>query len=352
MSNDPANLLSKHVKIHSVSAKPELNNKIGVAESYLTDRQRYLISLPPHISPSPIALKADNLSIPTFPEKARGKIDELWGMALTVYHDENVRALLRQTINNVESRLPPNVKLEQVAGGLLILLLGMIYFMGLSKTIMLISLVLMGVVVSLPDIIAKRDPKSILRNFPFRWKEAIEQNTGYRPTQKVATGILVGILLLSSKVLLTPRSSGARPLSAPENVPYGGSNSRPNNEGVSSFTVADIYKMGYDDATNVRVFGTSLPPNHESMSVKTSSFKYDYDDYADYGSYAPPAPKKSKIGIGTIMSLFALGRTAKELGFHDGRFDTNLFMANARNLPPMKLAFLGFMAYRVLSAFI
>ena len=145
MSSDPANLLQKKVKIHSVSAKPELNGKIGVAQSYLADRGRYLVSLPPHISPSPVALKADNLSIPTLFESANGKADELWGMLVTVYKDENVREILRVGIAQLESRLPPNVKVEHVAGGILLLLCGMIYYIGLSKTIMLISLILMGV---------------------------------------------------------------------------------------------------------------------------------------------------------------------------------------------------------------
>ena len=349
MSSDPANLLQKQVKIHSVSAKPELNNKIGIAQSYLTDRGRYLVSLPPHISPSPIALKADNLSIPSLPEKARGKLDETWGMMVTVYKDENLREVLRVGIATLQSRLPPNIKVEHVAGGILLLLFGMIYFIGLSKTIMLVSLLLMGVVVALPDIIAKRDIKAIARNLPFRWKEAIEQNTGLKPSKRVATGILVGILLLSSKVLLTPRSPPAQ-----KNVPFDGA--RPSvrdentNGGVSSFTMEEVYRLGYEDAQKENQFGESLPVNFKSMSFKNSAFDYDYNDYADYNDYSPPPQKKSKFGMGTIMSLFALGRTVKELGFHDGRFDFNLFVANARSLPPLKMAFMGFMMYRVLSA--
>ena len=354
MSSDPANFLQKQVKIHSVSAKPELNNKIGVAQSYLSDRGRYLVSLPPHISPSPIALKADNLSIPTLPEKARGKIEELSRMAMTMYNDENLRGVFRTGVSSIESKLPPNVKVQHVAGGILLLLLSMVYFIGLSKTIMLISLLLMGVVVALPDIIAGRDAKSILKNLPFRWKEAIEQNTGYKPSKRVATGILVGILVLSGKVLLTPNTPSQKQQSNLGNASY--TTSRPSTPTMgsgdtSSFTVEDIYKLGYEDAQKENDYGESLPANHESIGFND----YDYDEYANYNAdYMPPpaAPKKSNFGIGTIMSLFALGSSVKELGYFDGRFDFNLFVANAKNLPPLKMAFMGFMAYRVLSAFL
>jgi len=347
MSSDPASFLQKQVKIHSVTAKPELNNKIGVAQSFLPDRNRYLVSLPPHISPSPIALKADNLAVPTFPEKARGKLDELWGMVMTVYHDDSVREVLRRGVTTVESRLPPNVKIQHVAFGILILLLGTIYCIGFSKTIMLISLLLMGCVVALPDIVAKRDIKSTIKNFPFRWKEAIEQNIGYRPSQKVATGILFAILVLSSKVLLTPRTPLAK----------AGMNTNVNESGVSrntgaSFTMEDIYKLGFDDAQNEKKIGESLPADHASMTFRSSSYNFDYDDI-DYDSYIPPpAPKKSKFGIGTIMALLAIGRTVKDLGFVGGRFELNVFVANVKTLPPMKLLFLGFMCYRLIAGFI
>jgi hypothetical protein len=348
MSSDPASLLQKQVKIHSVSAKPELNNKIGVAQSFLPDRNRYLVSLPPHISPSPIALKADNLAIPSFPDKARGKFDEVWGMFLTVYHDDNLRAVLRRGVTTVESQLPPNVKVQHLVIGVLVLLLGLIYFIGLSKTIMIISLLVMGCVVVLPDIVAKRDIKSMAKNFPFRWKEAIEQNMGYRPSQKIATGILVGILVLSSKVLLTPRPRPLAKASMSTNEKASGVS---RNTGAS-FTMAEIYKIGFDDAQNNKVFGESLPDDHVSMTFKSSSYNFDYEDI-DYDSYIPaPAPKKSKFGIGTIMALMAVGRTVMDLGFVGGRFEPNLLVANAKNLPPMKLAFMGFMVYRVISAFL
>lgn len=353
MSSDPAALLHKHVKIHSVSVKPELNNKIGVVQSYLPERSRYLVSFPPHISPAPIAFKADNLAIPTFAEKARGKIDEFWGMVMTIYHDQNLRQELRRGLVSIQSKLPPNVKIEHVAVGILLLIFGVIYMLGLSKTIMLVSLVSMMFVVALPDVVARRDAVSIVKNFPSRWKEAIEQNTGYRLSLRTATGILIAILILSSKVLLTPQSYSRRlDKYGSDDLSYKGDKINLPSD-VVSFTMEEVYRLGYQDGQNKDNFGESLPKNHASMSFRSldSGFKYD-DAYYNHDYLAPPTPKKSKFGLGTMISLFALGKTIKELGFVQGRFDWNILVTNVRNLPPMRMALLAFMAYRVVSAII
>eukprot|EP00557_Chaetoceros_sp_GSL56_P004367 CAMPEP_0176497152 /NCGR_PEP_ID=MMETSP0200_2-20121128/11567_1 /TAXON_ID=947934 /ORGANISM="Chaetoceros sp., Strain GSL56" /LENGTH=358 /DNA_ID=CAMNT_0017895137 /DNA_START=65 /DNA_END=1141 /DNA_ORIENTATION=- len=358
MSNDPASFLNKPVKIHSVAARPELNDKIGIAQSYLPNRSRYLVSLPPHISPAPIALKADNLSLPNFSERAKGKIDDIWGMVLTVYHDQSLRAELRRGLTSVESRLPPNVKVEHVAVGILLLLLAVIFFIGLSKTIMLISLISMVFVVALPDIFARRDIKAIVTNFPMRWKEAIEQNTGYKVSLRMATGILVAILLVSSKVLLTSQTSRVQKTKFGGDVNFdrlGHQSAKiPGAKGNRiSFTVEEIYKLGYEDGENKNIFGESLPKNHDSMSFMSLDYGYDYDEINYNGMYSsPPTPKQSKFGISTIISLFALARTVKELGFIHGRFDLNVLVSNVRNLPPIRMALLAFMVYRVIKAFL
>lgn len=357
MSNDPASLLNKHVKIHSVTVKPELNNKIGIAQSYLPERARYLVSLPPHISPAPIALKADNLSLPTFSERVRGKFDDIWGMVLTVYHDQSLRAELRRGLATLQSQLPPNVKIEHVAVGILLLLFGVIYLIGLSKTIMLISLISMGFVVALPDIFARRDIKAIVTNFPMRWKEAIEQNTGYKISLRMATGILVAILLISSKVLLTSQSRVYKKDFGDDlDLDSLGHQSAKFTDGkgnIISFTIEEIYKLGYEDARNENAFGESLPKNHESMSFRRLDYGFNYDDISYNQMYSsPPTSKKSKLGIGTIISLFALARTVKDLGFVQGRFELNVLISNVRNLPPIRMALLAFMVYRVINTFI
>lgn len=132
-----------------------------------------------------------------------------------------------------------------------------------------------------------------------------------------------------------------------------------------SFTLEEIYKMGYEDSSKNIEFGTSLPENHESFQFTQSYSSMNIDEketfeYDDYEPTPPPLPPKqgssgggNKFGFGTLMSMFALFRSVKELGFNaEGRFDYPLFMANVQNVPPLKMAFMGFMLYRVVSAFL
>eukprot|EP00553_Chaetoceros_curvisetus_P011260 CAMPEP_0204634746 /NCGR_PEP_ID=MMETSP0717-20131115/29978_1 /ASSEMBLY_ACC=CAM_ASM_000666 /TAXON_ID=230516 /ORGANISM="Chaetoceros curvisetus" /LENGTH=251 /DNA_ID=CAMNT_0051653281 /DNA_START=30 /DNA_END=785 /DNA_ORIENTATION=- len=244
--------------------------------------------------------------------------------------DERVREGARRAYTSLDQRLPPNVTPKHVGGVLLFLLLGLIYNLGITRTVMILSLISMGAVVALPDILDQKDVKSIARNFPSRFKDTIAQNTGYRASQNVSNAILVILLLLSGKILLTG-SGNTRGV-------------RGDAFNASPWSLEEVYKLGYQDAQNGKPFGENLPTNHKDMHLP------EYD-YSDLDSYAPLAKKSSKFGFGTIMALFALGRTIKELGFVNGRFEPNFFIANARNLPPMKIAFLAFMAYRVLSAF-
>jgi len=354
MATDPSSLLQKQVKIHSVSAKPELNGKVGVAQSYIPDRNRYLVTLT--IPPQTVALRPENLSPATMVDKARAKVEETVTMAKTIYKDERFREELRRAYTSVDQRLPANVNPKQLGFVSLALFVGLVYMLGLTRTLMLLSLILMGGVVAMPDVIARRDAKTIAKNFPNRWREAIEQNTGYKPTPNIANAILVAMLLLSGKVLLTSTTTtGRAPNSPPINYDDFGTAGSGSASSIIPFTMEEVYKMGYDDAQGEKAFGESLPVNHATMafsspSTTSSSSQFDYSDYESYAPPPPPAPK-SKFGFGTIMALFALGRTVKELGFVNGKFEKDLFLVNVKNLPPLKMGFLALMAYRLLSAF-
>ena len=386
-NSDPASLLNCTVKIQNLQSKPELNDQIGSVQSYNPQRNRYNIQLynASPINP-PIALKADNLIQATMVEKVKGQFQSMKTMILFMKENPQVKEQLRQVYKDVHDKLPNGVKPEYALGGSLLLFMGVIYFVGFMKTIMFFSMLGIVGVVALPDItyilnrggsINATEMKSIATNFPFRWRTMIQEQTGYSLNPKVANGILVGLLLLSTKVLITPlggRSSGGEKgtkLTQTEidmmNQQQHQQQHRRQSQGPS-FTVEEIYKMGYDDATKSLDFGTSLPENYESFHFTTSSsnsgeqeeetFEYDYKPTT------PPLPnyhtnggnsntnRGSKIGFGTLMSMFALFRSVKELGFRDGRFDLPLFMANVQNMPPLKMAFMGFMLYRVISAFL
>lgn len=345
--SDPASLLQQNVKVHSVQAKPELNGKVGLAQSYIPDRNRYLISLPYHISPVPVALKADNLTPATFPERMRGKVDEAWGMANAIYHDENLREIVKRGYTSLDQRLPPGVNPKHAGAGFLFFWLFMVYTIGFMKSFTILTLISLGIVVVLPDIMAGKNYKVIVRTFPIRWKEAIAQNTGYQLSQRnsnISLAVFVavmGMLLLTS----TPAGSSGRNTNSMSGGSGGGVSTSP-------YTLEEIYRFGYEDGQNEEIFGHSLPKDH-AKATRFSNLDDPTDlSYDDYSDFVPPQPqKKNNFGLGSMLALFSLGRTIKELGFVNGRFEYPYFIANLRNMPPFKMAFMAFMLYRVLRIF-
>mmetsp|Transcript_21291 Transcript_21291/g.24204 ORF Transcript_21291/g.24204 Transcript_21291/m.24204 type:complete len:409 (+) Transcript_21291:211-1437(+) len=402
--SDPAGLINKSIKIQNLLSKPELNDQLGLVTSYLNDRNRYTVQLY-SVSPttSPISLKADNLNSElSTKEKIFGQMTQMKTMAITFMKDERVRSELLSMYNNVQSKLPNGVKVEYVALGLL---LGFIYFVmkfGVTKTLMIASILGIFIVVSLPDIISLVNNnnaytssnrsvgdivKVLVRNFPSRWRNMIHEQSGYNMNPKVANGLLVVFLLVTGKVLFVPSSSSK--VTSPnltqtelelmkqqqyQEVGVGGlgSDGSLSSTSLSAWTLEDIYSMGFNDANSEKEHGTSLPENHDKFYITNTltttspakrmsqtnmkEFDYPYDSSSSSSyPYTPPPPvppKKNNIGFGTLFSLFGLFRTVKELGFVDGSFDFRLLQHNVKHMPPLKMALTAFLVYRVVKSFI
>jgi hypothetical protein len=431
--DDPARLLSKTVKIHSVTAKPELNGKLGIATSYLPDHNRYVVQVtvlhPPPTgnnnnnnnnngniqtnagmaSKKSVSLKPSNLQAATLAERIMDKAREGRQIASLLLSDPRLRHFVEEARGRIQSRLPPSVPAEYVlAGGVLILLYG-VYRLGVSKFILLASLISILVAVVLPDIAGGvRDWKVLVRNFPRRWKAALVQTTGYEAlSDRVSMLALVLLLLVCGKVLITSPASGGRVRvttmeeevvereGGPFSIPPVRVSGVP--DGIRSWTVEEIYKLGYEDGTKQVIattgseseseseepissyYGTSLPMGFESLGYfadpadvrrrrRTTNTNTDMPEW-DYGyqeeeherlqtpnpfETQPPQPPtpKSKFGIGTAFSLFAVGRAVKEMGFTgEGRFDSRLFLANLRMMEPWRIGLMALAVWRVVSAF-
>lgn len=377
--SDPASIIDSTVKIQNLVSKPELNSQLAIVKSYDLQSNRYRVQLcsSPPTSP-PIALKADNLARASMVEKAKGQFEVSKTMMKFMMESPEVRNEFLRLYSLVDAKLPNGVKPEYAIGGIGLLLLLVVYFIGFSKAIVLFSLVAMLAIVALPDIMTVLSGsaatgagpnalKVILRNFPSRWRNMIHDQSGRHLSPRIANGILIALLLFSAKVLLTPiGSNGSRvdtsKLTQTE-LDMTKQRQQMKKSGVS-FTIEDIYKLGYKDATEKKDFGISLPKNYEtftftelsSESSATSTTSTTFDDFEyDYQPSTPPLPpastKESKLGVSTLFSMFALFRTVKELGFVNGGFDMNYFMANAQAMPPLKMAFVAFMVYRLVSAF-
>lgn len=348
MVTDPAKLLQKYVKIKGLASKPELNSQVGFVDSYLADRSRYMITLPRHVSAAPIALKSDNLELASIIDRSKAKVEEIMFMGRAVMQDERFKETIRRTYTSIDQRLPGPMKPQHLLAGILLAFMLMVRMIGFTKFIFVSSVMMVILAVALPDLMSgERNIKTLATNFPMRWKEAIEQNTGLKPSKRVANGILVLFLLFAGKVIFVPKPAST------ETFDYSSiyqKEDSPELSDVPSFTMEEIYKLGYQDATNQKPFGESLPSPHKDMifSSKSTPRLEVYDDF----NYIPSSPpKKNKFGFGTAMAAISVFRTVKELGFVNGKFEPSVFIANARNMPPLKMAFSGFMLYKLLSAF-
>ncbi len=297
------------------------------------------------------------------------------------------------------------IKLEYLLGGILVALLAIIWKVGLTKFIFFISVFGILLTVALPDLMtAARNftassggssstnmtdqLKIVASNFPRRWREMIYSHSGYNVSPKVANGLLVALLLLSGKILLfTPLQSSATSSSGKGGTKGGLTQTelnmmkqqqqrQQNNyiELEQLYTIDEIYKLGYEDGSSSKEYGFSLPDNHDELIVTSkvansqnakysgtyndidadADMNFNYDDYQPTTPPLPPSPPKSRgsgVGFGTLMSMFALFRSVKEMGFVNGRFELQYFKSNLQSMPPLKMAFMGFMLYRVVSAF-
>jgi hypothetical protein len=78
-------------------------------------------------------------------------------------------------------------------------------------------------------------------------------------------------------------------------------------------------------------------------------------DDLDWDNYNPPPLPRSKpnLGMGTLLSMFALFRFGKELATHpDGTIirDPNLIMVKLRSYEPWRLGLIFMSLYRVVGA--
>lgn len=349
MSTDPARLLQKYVKIKGLASKPELNSQVGFVDSYLVERSRYLITLPSHVSIAPIALKSENLDIANMLDRSKSKVEEIIFMAKAVLQDERFKETIRRSYTSIDQRLPGPVKPQHLIAGFFLAVILIVKMIGLTKFLFVSSAFMIILAVSFPDLVSgRRDIKTLLLNFPTRWNEAIEQSIGVKPPTRVGNAILLLFLLLVGKVLFVSKST------PPETFGYESlyekeTNSRLPN--TRTFTMDDVYNLGYQDAIDQKPFGASLPSDRKDIlfSNEPSPTTGVYDSF----DYIPtPPPKKNNIGFGTLMAAMAILRTVKELGFVNGKFEPSVFIANARSLPQWKMAFSLYLLYRVVSAFI
>jgi len=376
-ANDPSGLLPPPgananptiIKIVN-TARMDLNDSFGIVHSYNTDRSRYLVSLISNDNPttpsnnqSAISLKPENIQKASFIEKTKIQTKLVYNGIKQQISDPRVQAELRRHYSTAQSRL--GFKPEYLVYGFVVAFFLFVRLFGFSKVIMATSFTLLVAGVSAPDwYVGRCDFKSTMINFPGRWRDAIVEASGFQNiSTKMALGIFVVLTLFTGKVLIfTPSASPPPP---PKYNPASNTATSTSSKYESSNTqqttrtiqlLEEMYKSGFEDATNEKPFGASLPDNLQALVTdkipSPPNLDTEYDDI-DYYPPPPPTKPKSSMGFGTIMSLFTLFRMLKEMATDPhGQISFPLLVANIKMADPWKLGIFGLCIYKILSGFL
>jgi hypothetical protein len=268
-----------------------------------------------------------------------------------IRNDPRVKQKIAEVYQMAEQKLGGR-KPEHVAGVFGLVFLFLIYQIGLSKMIMLTSLILLLGIIVAPDIqtFGIKRWKLIARNFPTRCRETIEQTVPQargRVSNQMALGLVLVMIFVAGRTLMIPTSKPAAPPRSPV------SDTPPAHEIhrslAASNAIEEAYKLGYNDATENLPFGaSSLAELKQKVPAVSPTPEIDYD----YPPPPPPPQKSGGFGLGSMMSLFMIGRTCMQNGMTgDGNFDPQLLMANLQMMPTMQKALLGFSVFNLLRAF-
>jgi hypothetical protein len=289
MSQDPLNILSNPpstiVKIHGTS-REDINGQLGIAVQFSGDRSRYLIHLVN--TQTTIAIKPDNIVKASTIETYQAQYSQ-------IKNDPKIRQELSKYYMMAHNRL--GVKPEYAAGVLSLLFLGIIYLIGFSRAIMILSMIMMMALIVGPDLVNRIPPKQIIRNFPSRCRDAIEQSLPVlrgRITNTMAAGAIISLLVISLRVITySPRK-------------------------VASSTPLE--------------------------SLMEDGTPQDW-------SVPPSAKPKTSFGLTQAMSGFVIYQTIKQLGDDGTGFSVERAIANAKQMEVFKIGLLAFSVYNFCKPF-
>lgn len=341
VSNPPSQL----VKIQNIGAKPELNGQMGVVVGFQEDRQRYVVIS--CIKQEQLSLKPDNLIKANPIDSARGQFQLL-------RHDPKIRQQCAALYQRIDTKLPGPIKPEYLAVLLLIGIMGAMVLVGVSKTILVLSLVILLAGLVAPDLIEGKSMDQIGRDLPQRLTATVRESLRDVPVvgkvvQNVPYAIPVLFLAMAAWVvrLLVFTPSAAAPTPP---MQFTESTRGPPPAAMMVGMEEKYYKMGFEDASQGRDYGTNLPdnPTKASQPHDYSSSTPVLDDY-----YIPPHRSSSRLTMSSAMSLMYLGRAIYSLGQDGtGRWNPSRIPYNLQHQQPVQMGLLAFTVYRVVAAFL
>ena len=330
---------STMVKVVNTS-RAALNGQLGIVLAYQTDRGRYVV-LTTGAAQEQVSLKPENLIKASWFEQLKAQYE-------LMQNNPQVRQQLRTIYTQVQRTT--GVKPEYVGGAAVVLLLAAVYFLGFSRTLLILSTLLMVFIMVLPDLQAGTPLPQLVRNVPMRFRALVRQNVpvvGDRiANSNLWSGVVAAVLVFFFvNALVGGQSSKAVP------PPPAVGTTVPPPVATSRALLEDYYKKGFDDATAGLEFGTSLPATTPQGADAPA-------DFAWPGSQMPPPPPPAPSALSKLMnwsslvSLFIVGNTVFSAGrTADGGWDPQLCFANLRLLDPWKMGMLALSVYRLVAPF-
>jgi len=354
------------------TARDDLNGLLGFCTSYNQDRERYMIRMAcvdPANSPNVtvMALKAQNIEKASTIESYRAQFQQL-------FTDPRIRQKLRYYYEVASKKVKP-VKIEYVAGGVLTFLTLMFYFIGFTKSLMMISALLMIGLILQKDIQAKSGWKTMGRNFPSRSKVVLEKQFPFlkgKLNDQIAAGIVGVLLALTIQSVFFASSSGsgsnnstgtttmnnipARPISLTTSPPSASAIAM-NREQLEKY-----YNIGFQDSVDGNDRGHSL--SKELQRLLEEEAKQEDDDLEPISeipypqqplsqTQARPKPFMTRLlSLRTMGSLYYFYRTGQTLGVDQstGIFSMAQMFANVQhNLPIWQKGMMAFSLFNLVS---
>ncbi|OEU11097.1 hypothetical protein FRACYDRAFT_246202 [Fragilariopsis cylindrus CCMP1102] len=188
------------------TARDDLNGLLGFCTSYNTERERYMIRMSKVVDVSGnsstattattatiMALKPTNLQQASTIEKYQAHYQQL-------FTDPAVRQKVQYYYNTISNKyIPPYManlgcKLEYVVGILLVFCMTLIYLVGFTKSMMVISATIMIGLILQEDIQQKSTLRTIVQNIPARCKIVMEQQFPFLKRFNFNDNIAMGIV--------------------------------------------------------------------------------------------------------------------------------------------------------------
>lgn len=351
MASDPngwvTNPPTTIVKIQNTS-RADRNGALGVVLQYAADRQRYTVHVA--VTQDQIALKAENLVKATWMEQMAGQYQLL-------RNDRNVQRFFQNAAQQIQQRTGLPLHYAGAAAALILLLV--IYLVGFTRVLMMISFAMLLATIIAPDWGSSR--QTMMRNFPQRCRDRIRE-IPYVGSQ-ISSNHYMSMAFMMLVLVFFVRS--IMPYSSPNSLNLSNSDEySTRSASTAARTLYEdaikerYYKLGYDDAKELKPFGVSLPdamaadePTPPSLSYESSPSLDSSYGYNTTARSSKPA-KAWYEHLGMVMSAAYVFRTVSALGTDPSTGSFSLLTArqNVAGMEPMQMGLLGMAIYKVVMA--